>query len=105
MTDFRASAHAEPIERVQQLVDQFHQAGKPRAQWKIGTEYEKLAVDATTGHAAPFSGPRGIERILVTLAERFGWEPREEEGATIALARDGISITRRVVGSSGAGIA
>jgi hypothetical protein len=31
MTDFRASAHAVPIERVDQLVEQFHAAAKPRA--------------------------------------------------------------------------
>src|SRR6266481_6808959 len=93
MTDFRASAHAVPIERIEQLVAQFHTAAKPRTEWKIGTEYEKLAVDATTGAAAPFDGPRGIERLLLLLAERFGWEPREEEGRTIALARDGLSIT------------
>jgi glutamate--cysteine ligase len=93
MTDFRASAHSVPIESTEQLVEQFHRSAKPRAAWKIGTEYEKLAVDAATGQAAPFAGPRGIERLLVLLAERFGWEPREEEGATIALARDGVSIT------------
>ena len=93
MTDFRASEHAEPIESVAQLIDEFHRASKPRERWKIGTEYEKLAVDARTGRAAPFAGPRGIERVLVRLAERFGWEPREEEGAVIALARDGASIT------------
>lgn len=93
MTDFRASAHAVPIERVDQLVEQFHAAGKPRADWKIGTEYEKLAVEAATGRAAPFDGPRGIERVLVELAERFGWTPRDEEGTVIALARDGVSIT------------
>jgi glutamate--cysteine ligase len=93
MTDFRASAHAVPIERVEQLVEQFHAAAKPRAAWKIGTEYEKLTVDATTGKAAPFAGPRGIERVLEMLAERFRWEPREEQGATIALARGGCSIT------------
>lgn len=93
MTDFRASAHSVPIERTEQLVAEFHAAGKPRAQWRIGTEYEKLTVDARTGKAAPFAGPRGIERLLRMLAERFGWEPREEEGAVIALARDGVSIT------------
>ena len=93
MTDFRASAHAVPIERVEQLVEQFHAAAKPRTAWKIGTEYEKLTVDPTTGKAAPFAGPRGIERVLLMLAERFGWEPREERGATIALARGGCSIT------------
>jgi glutamate--cysteine ligase len=93
MTDFRASAHAVPIERTEQLVEQFHAAAKPRAEWKIGTEYEKLAVDAATGRAIAFAGPRGIEHVLQALAERFGWEPREERGATIALARDGLSIT------------
>jgi glutamate--cysteine ligase len=93
MTDFRASAHSVPIERTEQLVAEFHAAAKPRAQWKIGTEYEKLVVDARTGKAAPFDGPRGIERLLRALADRFGWEPRDEEGAVIALARDGVSIT------------
>ena len=93
MTDFRASAHAVPIERIDQLVEQFHEAAKARVEWRIGTEYEKLTVDAATGKAAPFAGPRGIERVLLTLAERFGWEPREETGATIALARGGCSIT------------
>jgi len=93
MTDFRASAHAVPIERTEQLVERFHAAAKPRAEWKIGTEYEKLAVDADTGRAISFSGPRGIERLLLSLAERYGWEPREEDGATIALARGNLSIT------------
>src|SRR5262249_20350047 len=93
MTDFRASAHAVPIERVEQLIDQFHQAGKPRGDWRIGTEYEKLGVDRATGRAAPFSGPRGIEVVLQRLAERFEWEPKEEGGRTIALGRAGASIT------------
>src|SRR5262245_3043567 len=93
MTDFRASAHSMPIERIEQLVAQFHEAAKPRTDWKIGTEWEKLAVDARTGKAAPFTGSNGIERLLRQLAERFGWEPRDEEGAVIALARDGVSIT------------
>ena len=79
MTDFRASAHAVPIERSDQLIEQFHQAAKPREHWSIGTEYEKLAVDPATGVAAPFAGPRGIERLLRALAEQFGWEPREED--------------------------
>jgi glutamate--cysteine ligase len=93
MTDFRASAHAVPIERVDQLVEQFHRGGKPRDRWRIGTEYEKVAVDRATGRAAPFSGPRGIEAVLRALAERYGWTPTEEAGRTIALARDGASIT------------
>ena len=45
MTDFRASGEAAPIESIDQLVEEFHLAGKPRERWTIGTEYEKLAVD------------------------------------------------------------
>ena len=93
MTDFRQSDRAVPIESVGQLVEQFHRAGKPSAQWAIGTEYEKVVVDRATGRAAPFSGPRGIETVLRTLAERFGWEPKEEAGRTVALVRGGASIT------------
>src|SRR5947207_7983143 len=93
MTDFRASAQAVPIESIAQLVEQFHRAGKPRARWMIGTEYEKVAVAADSGKAAPFSGPRGIGAVLRGLAERYGWEPKEEDGRVVALAREGASIT------------
>src|SRR6266436_8894429 len=93
MTDFHASAHATLIESIDQLVEQFHLAGKPRARWMIGTEYEKVAVERASGKAAPFSGPRGIEAVLRGLAERYGWEPKEEDGRVVALAREGASIT------------
>jgi glutamate--cysteine ligase len=93
MTDFRESAHATPIEGVEQLVEQMHRAGKPRDRWMIGTEYEKVAVERGSGRAAPFSGARGIEAVLRGLAERFGWEPHEEDGRTVALERAGASIT------------
>ena len=33
MTDFRESANAVPIESVDQLVEQFHRAGKARERW------------------------------------------------------------------------
>src|SRR5438128_3268206 len=93
MTDFRQSDRAVAIESVEQLVEQLHVAGKPPARWAIGTEYEKVVVDRATGRAAPFSGRRGIETVLRTLAERFGWEAKEENGRTLALARAGASIT------------
>jgi glutamate--cysteine ligase len=93
MTDFRESAHAIDIASVDQLVEQLHHAGRPRSEWKIGTEYEKVVVDRATGRAASFSGPRGIEAVLRALAERYAWEPKEEQGRVVALARGGASIT------------
>jgi glutamate--cysteine ligase len=93
MTDFRARADAAPIGGVAELVERFHRAAKSPGEWRIGTEYEKLAVDAASGAAAPFSGPRGIGRLLVGLADRYGWAPHEEAGTVVALARDGASVT------------
>jgi glutamate--cysteine ligase len=93
MTDFRASADEVAIEGIGQLVEAFEKAGKPRTQWRIGVEHEKLGVDRATGRAVPFSGPRGIERLLTELAERHRWEPVQENGRTISLRRGSLSIT------------
>lgn len=93
MTDFQSSADSQPIESVDQLVEELHAAAKPRSAWRVGTEYEKLAVDPATGRAAPYDGPQGIEAVLRTLADEFGWDAKEEAGRVVALRRDRISIT------------
>src|SRR4029077_14152110 len=93
LTDFHQSAHPTAIESVDQLIEQMQRAGKPRERWRIGTEYEKVGVDRATGKAAPFSGARGIEAVLRGLAERYRWEPKEEDGRVIALVRGGASVT------------
>ena len=81
------------IERRDQLIEYFATAAKPRSEWSIGTEYEKVAVRVSDGHAVPFSGPRGIEALLNRLADRYGWEPLFEEGRTVALRNDKAAIT------------
>ncbi|HWP66620.1 MAG TPA: glutamate-cysteine ligase family protein [Candidatus Limnocylindria bacterium] len=93
MTDFRASTEAVAIDGIGQLVDALERAGKPPAEWRIGVEHEKIGVDRHSGLAAPFSGPHGIERLLIELSERFAWERVEENGRTIALRRGDLSIT------------
>lgn len=85
------SADAVSIESYDQLVAYFEQACKPRVEWRIGTEYEKVAVRAADGTAAPFTG--GIEEVLRRLADRFDWEPVIENGRLIALAGARASIT------------
>lgn len=93
MTDFRASAETVAIESRNQLVETFEKAGKPRAQWRIGVEHEKIAVDPATARAIPYSGSRGIERLLDELAARFGWERVQEDGRTVSLRRGDLAIT------------
>src|SRR5216683_2559204 len=75
------------------LVRYFESGSKPREQWRIGTEYEKVAVRARDGHALPFSGTGGVEHLLRLMAERFGYEPVEEEGRILALAGKRAAIT------------
>jgi glutamate--cysteine ligase len=81
------------IEKNDQLEEYFHEAGKPRERWRVGTEYEKVGIDRSTGKAIPYSGPRGVESILKKLIDRFGWEPEEQDGHIIALSRDNAQIT------------
>ena len=84
---------SDEIRSKEELLEYFQSGSKPRERWRIGTEYEKVAVDAHSGRAVPFSGPRGIETILKRLADQFGYEPEDEEGRILALRGPGSSIT------------
>jgi glutamate--cysteine ligase len=75
------------IEKKDELEAYFHQGAKSRDRWRIGTEYEKVGVDRSTGRAIPYSGPRGVEFILREMVERYDWQPEEQDGHIIALAR------------------
>jgi glutamate--cysteine ligase len=76
------------IEKKAELEAFFHDSGKPRDRWRVGTEYEKVGIERATGKAIPYFGPRGVDRILRELIDRFGWEPEEQDGFIIALRRD-----------------
>jgi len=81
------------IEKEEELEAYFHDAGKPREQWRVGTEYEKVGIVRSTAKAIPYFGRRGVEFILSELTDRFGWQPEEQDGHIIALARGNAQIT------------
>jgi glutamate--cysteine ligase len=81
------------IEKPEELEAYFQTAGKPSDRWRVGTEYEKVGVDRITGQAIPYFGPRGVNRILREMIERYGWEPDEQDGNIIALSRERTQIT------------
>jgi glutamate--cysteine ligase len=87
------SALEAPVTARDTLVEYFAAGCKPPAEWRIGTEYEKVVVERASGRAARYSGPRGIEAILKRLADRFDWTAREESGHVIALQGARASIT------------
>lgn len=73
-----------PITSVEDLVQFFARAEKPRERWRVGMEHEKLGFLSGTTRPVPFEGPRGIEEVL-TRFERFGFAAYlEEDGSRIA---------------------
>ena len=81
-----------PIESKAQLIEDLESACTPREDWLIGTEHEKFAFRLSDNTRLPYEGPDGIGEILSRLT-RFGWEPIQEQGTTIALTMDGCAIT------------
>ena len=65
---------------------------KPRDQWRIGTEHEKIGFCMDTLKPIPYDGERSIRRLLEMLAGD-DWKPVEENGNIIALKNDMASIT------------
>ena len=84
----------ELVDTKEDLIRYFTSGAKPREQWRVGTEYEKIAVEAATGKAVPYSGPDGVETMMRELIDRFGWEPEDEEnGHLLALSRGPARVT------------
>ena len=81
------------VTRRDELIQWFERGFRPRGEWMIGTEYEKVVVDRRTGRAARYSGPRGIEEVLRRLADRFEWKPRKEGEHVIALEGPRATVT------------
>ncbi|MFQ5851348.1 MAG: glutamate--cysteine ligase [Candidatus Binatia bacterium] len=75
------------IRKKDELEEFFHRCGKPREQWRVGTEYEKVGIERASGRAISYSGQRGVEAILKALVEQYDWQPQEEEGRVIGLRR------------------
>ena len=81
-----------PIGSSHELVEYFSTAGKPAAQWRVGTEHELVGVIAATGEAPPHDGPHGIGALFDAFAAHGG-TPVKERGKTIALPRADAQLT------------
>ncbi|WP_298302374.1 glutamate--cysteine ligase [uncultured Erythrobacter sp.] len=89
MSTREASGADEPvIEGLNDLIAPMRAGEKPKAEWRIGTEHEKLVykriVNGGDRHAPSYDEPCGIRDLLLNLRE-FGWEPIEENGHVIAM--------------------
>jgi glutamate--cysteine ligase len=60
---------------------------KPKADWRIGTEHEKIVFKTGSLKPVPYGGPDGIGALMHELMARHGWVAIEEQGKVIALRR------------------
>jgi len=75
-----------------ELAGWFAAGCKPREQWRIGTEHEKIGFCLDTLKPIPYEGERSIHKLL-TMLEGLGWRAVIEDGHPIALVQGGASIT------------
>ena len=79
-----------PITDKSQMVNYLQAGCKPQADWRIGTEHEKIGFCLKSFKPLPYEG--GIKAMLEGL-QRFDWKPVLENGYLIALKRDGASVS------------
>jgi glutamate--cysteine ligase len=84
---------SEPLQKKEDLIRYFASGAKPREQWRVGSEYEKVLVSVRDGRALPFSGPNGVEEIMRRLIDRYGYEANDENGRIISLKGERAPIT------------
>ena len=87
MSTRQEGAESPPIGSHNDLVEWFAVGCKPKDQWRIGTEHEKVGFRTDDLRPIPYGGERGIRALMEELSRRYGWEPIHEGDTIIALKR------------------
>jgi len=87
----------QPVSGIDDLLDYFRQAETAVADFRIGTEHEKIGIFADGHGRVPYAGPRGIGQLLERIADADDWkriyEGQGEDAQLIALEKEAASIT------------
>src|SRR5215212_1123860 len=75
-----------PIGSRDELVAWFAAGCKPKSEFRVGTEHEKLVFTMNGHRPVPYGGPRGIRALLDGMQHLLGWEPIMEGENIIGLA-------------------
>ena len=90
-TPGNTTTNTEPIDEAS-LLASFTSGCKPREDWKLGTEHEKIGFCLDSLRPIPYEGERSIRRTLELLVAD-GWNLEREAGKPIALTRGMANIT------------
>ncbi|MBV9539338.1 MAG: glutamate--cysteine ligase [Acidisphaera sp.] len=89
-------ADTRPVLSVRQLAEYIADGGKPREQWRIGTEHEKFGFRHADFAPPPYE-PDGIRALLEGMAHD-GWSPIADKGNPIGLKRGAASVSLEPAG-------
>lgn len=92
MSNSTQAGEQAPITHRDELVAVPASGDKPREDWRIGTEHEKFGFQLEDLRPPAFDGERGIEAVLKGLT-RYDWTEVQEHGRTVALSRNGASVS------------
>jgi glutamate--cysteine ligase len=81
-----------PVAGPHDLVAWFRGKERPRDEWKVGLEHEKVLLRAGTLAPVPYEGEAGVAAVLRSFG-RYGYEPFEEEGRVIASQKTGLTVS------------
>jgi len=84
--------HSPLIDTKSQMIERISRGSKPKSEWRIGTEHEKIGFCLKQKTPLPYKGDCGIEAMLQGL-QRFDWDGVYEGDNVIALKRDGASVS------------
>ena len=76
---------AEPVHGRDDLVAWFEAGCKAPAEFKVGSEHEKIPFYLADNSPVPYEGERGIEALLRGMQARTGWAAIEDAGKLIGL--------------------
>ncbi|MFC6050565.1 glutamate--cysteine ligase, partial [Methylobacterium hispanicum] len=74
-----------PLTTRAELIAWFAEGEKPREQFRIGTEHEKIPFYRADNTPVPYGGEHGIRALLEGLRRETGWEPILDLGNIIGL--------------------
>ncbi len=72
---------------------EFLKGSKPRRQWRVGVEWEKIGVYRKTGKAISYGGSAGVATIFQRLIKNYGWVAQPAAQPVIALKKNNTFIT------------
>ena len=68
------------------LIAAMSRGGKPRADWRIGTEHEKHVFRRDPVRPVSYYGPDGVRALLEGFEQKLGWSPILDRGLPIGLS-------------------